>query len=89
MSTMKRDSTFDPALVRSIPARSPKTSKARKRNVPGLCVVWRGQDLNLRPSGYEPDELPDCSTPRRSELLSLTRYQEPSTNKLSALKTVN
>ena len=26
----------------------------------------RGQDLNLRPSGYEPDELPDCSTPRRS-----------------------
>ena len=24
----------------------------------------REQDLNLRPSGYEPDELPDCSTPR-------------------------
>ena len=23
----------------------------------------RGQDLNLRPPGYEPDELPDCSTP--------------------------
>jgi hypothetical protein len=23
----------------------------------------RGQDLNLRPSGYEPDELPGCSTP--------------------------
>src|SRR6476469_1121538 len=27
---------------------------------------WRGQDLNLRPSGYEPDELPDCSTPQSS-----------------------
>ena len=24
----------------------------------------RGLDLNLRPSGYEPDELPSCSTPR-------------------------
>ena len=21
--------------------------------------------MNLRPSGYEPDELPDCSTPRQ------------------------
>src|ERR1700730_16840443 len=31
---------------------------------------WRGQDLNLRPSGYEPDELPDCSTPRRSGQVS-------------------
>jgi hypothetical protein len=28
---------------------------------------WRGEDLNLRPSGYEPDELPDCSTPRRRQ----------------------
>ena len=27
---------------------------------------WRGTDLNRRPSGYEPDELPDCSTPRYS-----------------------
>ena len=24
----------------------------------------RGQDLNLRPLGYEPNELPDCSTPQ-------------------------
>ena len=26
----------------------------------------RRADSNHRPSGYEPDELPDCSTPRRS-----------------------
>ena len=25
----------------------------------------RGQDSNLRPRGYEPRELPGCSTPRR------------------------
>ena len=30
----------------------------------GLRTWWRGPDLNQRPSGYEPDELPSCSTPR-------------------------
>ena len=28
----------------------------------------REQDLNLRPSGYEPDELPGCSIPRRAPM---------------------
>ena len=31
----------------------------------------RGKDLNLRPSGYEPDELPDCSTPQPDSSLAL------------------
>ncbi|VXC79623.1 hypothetical protein PSEUDO9AG_41340 [Pseudomonas sp. 9Ag] len=50
-----------------------------ERLSPGLCAdpnekghsiewpfrIWlREPDLNRRPSGYEPDELPDCSIPR-------------------------
>jgi hypothetical protein len=29
-----------------------------------MTAFWlRGVDLNHRPLGYEPNELPDCSTP--------------------------
>src|ERR1700683_4503990 len=38
---------------------------------------WRGEDLNLRPSGYEPDELPDCSTPRRRNHPTWTTGRSP------------
>ena len=32
--------------------------------VPQIRKWLRGVDLNHRPLGYEPNELPDCSTPR-------------------------
>ena len=44
---------------------TPPNDKSKKAPISqGLFVLLRGEDLNLRPSGYEPDELPDCSTPR-------------------------
>ena len=49
-------------------------SLGAKRNIAGKRETWgssnllriywlRGLDLNQRPLGYEPNELPDCSTP--------------------------
>ncbi len=41
--------------------------KLIKSPLTGAFINWlRGLDLNQRPSGYEPDELPDCSTPRQT-----------------------
>jgi len=34
----------------------------------------RGLDLNQGPSGYEPDELPDCSTPRFKFVQSILNF---------------
>ena len=45
----------------------PWTAPQKKPPYGGFCLHWielRGVDLNYRPSGYEPDELPDCSTPQ-------------------------
>ena len=49
-------------INRSEKCRKPKKSSRFPRKSRGLWL--RGPDLNRRPSGYEPDELPDCSTPR-------------------------
>ena len=48
-------------------ARSSGSAGMLRRSVAMGELFWRwlrGLDLNQRPSGYEPDELPDCSTPR-------------------------
>jgi hypothetical protein len=55
-------------------------TKSRKTAYAGspLSGHWlRGVDLNHRPLGYEPNELPDCSTPRIDDNNRLTKRQTP------------
>ena len=60
----------EPAVAESRCWGSPTRARMQRpppERGPGPAIRWwRGWDLNPRPSGYEPDELPDCSTPRRS-----------------------
>jgi hypothetical protein len=51
------------AGILTLAANKERPLEASDPSVQQVKVV-AGEDLNLRPSGYEPDELPDCSTPR-------------------------
>ena len=55
-----------------------KTPQPPNRATAGL--KWRGQDSNLRPRGYEPRELPGCSTARcvRGNCIAAGRSCRPS-----------
>ena len=57
---------FEPLTSGLQSPRSAKLSYAPSKHVKGWL---RGRDLNPRPLGYEPNELPDCSTPRHPNIL--------------------
>ena len=51
-----------------------KTPVVLKYHQASCCFIWgiwlRELDLNQRPSGYEPDELPNCSIPQMLNILA-------------------
>jgi hypothetical protein len=60
---------IDRLEIDTVDTESSKACTNRKQrhlsNAAFYRIWWRRLDLNQRPSGYEPDELPGCSTPRR------------------------
>src|SRR5690349_6321090 len=63
--TMRGIGTVGVFRVKIKTPRAAASSQPKTADLLTLPPEWRGQDLNLRPPGYEPGELPGCSTPRR------------------------
>ena len=60
----------------SNPPSQPKTKRATCVRQVARSSFWlRGGDLNPRPLGYEPNELPDCSTPRQESFESFGSFE--------------
>src|SRR6188768_1755912 len=61
-----------------IPPPQPKEKGPPCVSTAALRSFWlRGRDLNPRPLGYEPNELPDCSTPRQILERAFQRLGKP------------
>ena len=75
---------FEPLTSGLQSPRSAKLSYAPNKHFEGWL---RGRDLNPRPLGYEPNELPDCSTPRQllQNVVGLGRVELP-TSRLSGVR---
>jgi hypothetical protein len=53
------------AASASLPVKKNAAGNSDRHSGIVVTKIWlRGRYLNPRPSGYEPDELPGCSTPR-------------------------
>ena len=73
-----------------LPLKGHPLKKGQKRRTKQPQKWQRGLDSNQRPLGYEPNELPGCSTPRRQKI-EHAKYDDKSVlifvNKISKLST--